>query len=68
MSNKVYDVVKWVLLTFVPALVYLITSLSDVYNFNADVIIQTISIIATFAGLLVGISSAKYKKKNNKGE
>lgn len=60
--------VKWVLLTFVPALVYLITSLSDVYNFNADVIIQTISIIATFAGLLVGISSAKYKKKNNKGE
>lgn len=55
-------------LTFVPALVYLITSLSDVYNFNADVIIQTISIIATFAGLLVGISSAKYKKKNNKGE
>lgn len=66
MSNKVYDIAKWVLLTFVPALIYLITSLSDVYNFNADIIIQTISIIATFAGLLVGISSVKYNKKNNK--
>lgn len=63
MSNKVYDISKWVLLTFVPALILLITTLGTLYNFDTEIIIQTISAIAAFAGTLVGISSVNYNKK-----
>lgn len=66
MSNKVYDVVKWTLITFVPALILLITTLGSIYKFDTEVIIATITAIATFAGSLLGISNANYYK--NKSE
>lgn len=62
MSNKVYDVLKWILLTFVPALILLISTLGTIYSFDTEVINGTISAIAVFLGACVGISSIKYNK------
>lgn len=63
MSDKIYDIVKWTLLTFVPALILLITTLGSIYNFDTEIIVATISAISTFIGGLLGISNANYYKK-----
>ena len=63
MSNKLYDILKWSLITFIPALILLLTTLGGIYGFDTEKIIQTISAIATFIGALVGISSINYNKK-----
>ena len=62
MSNKVYDILKWILLTFVPALILFISTLGTIYNFDTEAINGTISAIAVFLGACVGISSIKYNK------
>lgn len=62
MHNKVYDILKWSLMIFVPALITLIGTLGQIYNFDTEVIVLTISAIATFLGAITGISNYNYKK------
>lgn len=64
MSNKIYDIAKWIILTFVPALIFLISTLGTIYEFDTSVITATISAIAAFIGTLLGISSVKYNKQS----
>ena len=66
MSNKMYDTLKWIVITFVPALIFLISTLGTIYKFDTEVINATIGAITTFIGTLLGISSAKYNKKEGK--
>ena len=60
LSNKTYDILKWSLITFVPALIALISSLGIIYGFDTEVITLTISAIATFLGAITGISAKNY--------
>ena len=62
LPNKVYDVLKWILITFVPALLVLIETLGVIYGYDTQVVVLTISAIATFIGALIGISNANYSK------
>lgn len=62
MHNKVYDILKWSLMIFVPALITLIGTLGQIYNFETETIVLTISAIATFLGVITGISNYNYKK------
>ena len=62
MSNKIYDVFKWGLIIFIPALITLIGSLGQIYKFDTEVIILTISTFATFIGAITGISNINYNK------
>lgn len=62
LNNKVYDILKWILLILTPALTLLITTLGGLYNFDTKVINGTISAIATFLGALIGVSSSNYNK------
>lgn len=62
MSNKVYDRTKYALLVVVPAVITLIVGLGALYNFETDLIVGTITLIATFLGQLLKISSDNYKK------
>jgi hypothetical protein len=64
MSNKVYDICKWCLITLIPAAILLISTLGTIYNFDTEIITLTIGAIATFLGTITGISNYKY----NKGE
>lgn len=62
MSNKAYDIAKYVLFTVVPASIALIEGLGIAYNFDTKLIIITISLFAAFFGKLLKISSDNYAK------
>jgi len=63
MSNKVYDIMKYALLVVVPAIVTLIVGLGALYGFETDLIVGTITLIATFLGTCLKISSDNYYAK-----
>lgn len=66
MSNKVYDALKYITQIGLPALGTLYFALSNIWGFPyAEQVVGTISAIVTFLGVLLGISSAKYKKEEN---
>lgn len=66
MSNKVYDILKYILMWFMPAVITLIGTLGKIYKFETETIILTISALMTFAGAITGISNVNYNKNNNK--
>ena len=64
MSNKMYDVLKWIAMVVLPAIGTLYFALAGIWGFlNAEKVVGTITAIDTFLGVLLGISSAQYKKK-----
>lgn len=64
MNNKVYDILKWVALIFLPALGTLYFALSGIWGLPyGEEIVGTITAIDTFLGALLGISSINYKKQ-----
>ena len=64
MSNKVYDVLKWITTVVLPAIGSLYFGLAGIWDFPyADQITGTITIVVTFLGIVLGISSAQYNKK-----
>lgn len=62
LNNKTYNFFKWLLITLVPALILLISTLGTIYNFDTEIITLTIGAIATFIGTITGISNYNYKK------
>lgn len=64
LSNKVYDALKWIALILLPAVSALYFGLSQIWGFPyGEEIVGTISIIDTFLGALLGISTANYNKQ-----
>lgn len=63
LNDKLYNTLKWLLLTVVPALITLISGLGTVYGFDTTQVTAVIGIIATFIGAVVGISNANYTKR-----
>ena len=67
MSNKVYDVLKWIAQILLPALGTLYFALASIWDFPyAEQIVGTITAVDTFLGVLLGISTKNYY--NNKVE
>lgn len=63
MSNKTYDILKWVAQLVLPALATLMMSLGNIWSIPyADQISLTIMALDTFLGAILGISSSNYKK------
>ena len=64
LNNKVYDVLKWIALVVLPALGALYFGLASIWGFPyGEEIVGTITVVDTFLGALLGISTANYKKK-----
>lgn len=64
MSNKVYDVLKYVAMIVLPAVATLYSALAAAWGWsNAEQIVATITAIDTFLGALLQISSKQYSKK-----
>jgi len=63
LSNKVYDVLKYIVLIVLPALATLYTAVSGLWNlpFAAEVN-GTISAIDTCLGAMICVSTATYNK------
>lgn len=65
MSNKVYDVLKWIAQMFLPAVGTLYFALASVWNLPyAEQVVGTITAIDTFLGVMLGVSTAQYNKQN----
>ena len=62
MPNKLYDILKYICLIIVPALIWYITELGSIWGFTAEQAVQTIAATATFVGILLGWSNISYKK------
>lgn len=60
LNDKIYTIAKWLLITFIPALILLISTLGTIYKFDTEVITLTIGAIATFIGTITGISHINY--------
>jgi len=66
MSNKVYDILKWLALIVLPALAILYGSLAKTWSLPfPEQIPDTITAIDLFLGVVLGVSNATYKKTNN---
>lgn len=62
--DKVYNVLKWVLIIFVPALITFLTTIFALYGIpHIEIVVGTISAVATFLGALIGVSTKAYNKK-----
>ena len=66
LSNKMYDVLKWVAMYLLPATGTLYFALAGIWNLPyGEQVVGTITAIDTFLGVLLGISTMKYNKTNN---
>lgn len=64
MSNKLYDVLKYVAQIVLPAAGTLYFAIAQLWGLPyAEQIVGTIMAVDTFLGALLGISSARYKAK-----
>lgn len=63
-SGKVYEILKWTLMIVVPAFVTLFTLLATTWHWDipTEAIVATITGVATFVGVCVGISTVNYYK------
>ena len=67
MNNKVYDVLKWIAQILLPALGTLYFALAGIWDFPyAEAIVGTITAVDTFLGIILGISTIQYNKKEVK--
>ena len=65
MSNKIYDVLKWIVVIVLPALAFLYSQLAGIWGLPfADAIPDTINAVALFVGTSLMISTAQYNKAN----
>ena len=64
MSDKVYDVLKWIAQYLLPASATLYFALANIWGFPyAEQVVGTISAIDTFIGVMLGISTVQYNKE-----
>lgn len=69
MSNKVYDVLKWVAQYLLPALGTLYFALAGTWNLPyGEEVVGTITAVDTFLGVVLGISTAQYNKKQTENQ
>ena len=65
LDNKTYDILKWTAMIFLPALGTLYFGLASIWGLPyGEQIVGTITVIDTFLGALLGISSSNYKKQS----
>lgn len=64
LSNKIYDIGKWMVFIFFPALAILLSGLGELYNWgNTQTIVTTINLFTVFLGFILQLSSNEYQKQ-----
>lgn len=63
MTDRMYDVMKWIAMVVLPALGTLYFALAGIWGFPyGEEVVGTITAVDAFLGALLGISAANYKK------
>lgn len=65
MTNKFYDIAKYIVQIALPALITLVSSIAVLYNYDATILVGIISALTVFLGSLLGISTITYNHKQN---
>ena len=66
MSNTTYDFLKWIAQFLLPAAGTLHFALAGIWKLPyGEQVVGTITAVDTFLGVLLGISTANYKKEGN---
>lgn len=69
MSNKVYDILKWVVMIVLPALATLIRVIFPIWNIPyGEQISASIMAVDAFLGACLGVSHIQYKAKKELDE
>lgn len=69
MSNKVYDVLKWIAQILLPALGTLYFALSKVWGLPfATEVVGTITAVDAFLGAVLGISTSQYNRREESAD
>lgn len=64
-SNKTYDLLKWIAMVLLPAAATLYLSVSGIWGLPyAEQVVGTITAVDTFLGVILGISTAQYNRRN----
>ena len=67
LSNRTYDILKWIAQLLLPALGTLYFALAGIWGFPyGEQIVGTITAVDTFLGVILGISTAAYSKDGGK--
>lgn len=62
--DKVYDILKWVVIIVLPAAATLYNVLASVWGWPfADEVVKTVTAVDTFLGAVLCISTATYNKE-----
>lgn len=63
LPNKVYDILKWIVILLLPASAILYRALANEWGFlYAEQIYNTVMYIQAFLGAILGISTINYNK------
>lgn len=64
LSNKAYDILKYIAQIALPAIGTLYFALAGIWNFPyGEQIVGTITAVDTFFGVMLGLSAAKYNRE-----
>lgn len=64
LTNKQYDILKWIALIALPAIGTLYFTLATIWGLPyGDQVVGTITAVDTFLGALLGISTSKHNKR-----
>lgn len=67
MSNKTYDILKWIAMCLLPAAGTLYFALAGIWGLPyGEQVVGTITAIDTFLGVILGISTSQYNKTVDK--
>lgn len=69
LSNKTYDILKWLVVIVIPALTTAYVGLASIWGFPyAEEVAKTSAVICTLLGAILGISTAQYNQLQGKHE
>ena len=65
LSNKVYNILKWIAIVVLPALSTLVFTIGSIWGWAVtEQVIGSIAAVDMFLGVILGISTAQYNKTN----
>jgi len=63
MNDKIYNILKWIAMYFLPAVGTLYFAVAGIWGFPyGEQIVGTITAVDTFLGVILGISTSQYNK------
>ena len=67
LNDRTYDILKWVVWIFLPALTVLVGGLGELYGWaDANVYTTLLSLVTVFLGSITGLSNKNYNERLGK--